>query len=67
MSDRLQAIKKIIQAGGATFVGTADNTVTLKDPNTGRKICVFGDVLRSAADVKRILRERRMMQSGTIQ
>jgi hypothetical protein len=65
MSDRL-SLEKIITQAGAEFVGTADNTVTIKDPFTERKLCMFADGLRTVADVRRALRERRMMQSGDI-
>jgi hypothetical protein len=62
----IHILRKTIQRGGGVFLEHKDNAVTFKDPSTGRKVCVFSDVLRSAADVRRILRERRM-QGGRIQ
>jgi hypothetical protein len=59
----LHILRKTIEKGGGTFIEHKDNVVTFRDRLTGRKVSIFSCYVHSVSDVRRILQERRMMQS----
>jgi hypothetical protein len=41
MSDTLTVIKKVIKQAGADFEGVDDNSVTFRDPMTGKRLTLY--------------------------